>query len=100
MVNTQLVNHREREQSSIVTQTNNQLNVALSQLQSWKWLRIVTQTNSHDHNAVPRGYPEERHPQPVLILVVIAICVAFDVHVVSISLAPRSLSVDTSLSLY
>jgi len=33
MVNTQLVGYREREQSSIVTQTNNQLNVALSQLQ-------------------------------------------------------------------
>jgi len=43
-VNTQLVSYRERE-SSIGTQIDNQLNMALSQLQRVEGWRIVTQTN-------------------------------------------------------
>jgi len=48
----------------------------------------------------PEDIWEEHYPQPVLIVVVIVICVVPDVHVVSVSVAPRNLSVDTSLSLY
>jgi len=69
MVNTRLVSYRERE-LSIVTQTDSQLNVALSQLQRGKWWRIVTQTNSQlnvaftwSQHGTPRIYGKIINPQ-------------------------------------